>query len=168
MSHIVRDVSRWEIAGIETRGATEHPWLRDPSCADLVLWKPAEGRRLERHENLAEKVASALARLFGVPCADVELAERDGVAGCISRNVQPSGTDWRPGALLLAELDPTFHPAVKGHPAYTIENVATVLREVHQPRGYAEFLPAEMDGFDVSKKSIIIGELRCTPSGRPT
>lgn len=146
----VVDASGWELAGLEQRGATEHLWLRNPEDGELYLWKPSTGRRAERREHWAEKIGSEVARLVGVPCAQVELAEREGIVGCLSRNLQGHGYQLYPGALLLAELDPGFRPDIRGHEAYTVENTAHVLRDVQAPRNAGpQALPAEMGGFDV-------------------
>lgn len=134
MTYRVLDVSSWELAGHETVGRTEHPWLRDASTQQLHLWKPVTAKRLERREHLAEKLASELARAVGVPCATVELAVRAGVPGCVSRNVQPSGWSREFGADLLLDLDPAFRATVKRHATYTVTNVLTVLSEVGAPQ----------------------------------
>lgn len=145
----VLDVTDWELAGLEQLGATEHPWLREPSGEQLYLWKPASGRRLDRREHWAEKVASELAALIGVPCAVVELAEREGVVDCVSRNLQTRGYDLQPGARLLANIDPSFRPNVKGHEAYTLKNVAAVLGDVVAPDETLGSVPGGMTAFDV-------------------
>lgn len=146
----VLDASSWEPWGIEHRGVTQHLWLRHPDEGALYLWKPAVGRRLQRREHWAEKLASELAVLVGVPCAHVELAELDGTAGCLSRNLLDEAEEIHAGSLFLAEIDPTFDPSTKGHEAYTVTNVARVLTDVEAPRAtVAPPLPSDTDGFDV-------------------
>lgn len=146
MGFPVDDVTDWAPSGLEQRGATEHLWLTDPRDGELWLWKPATGRRLERREHWAEKVASEVALLLELPCARIELAVRKGAVGCLSRNVLESGREIYPGAYLLADLDPSFDPRVKGHPAYTVENVAEVLRPVEAP---PTLLPKGWSAFDL-------------------
>lgn len=146
MGFPVDDVTDWAASGLEQRGATEHLWLTDPRDGEPWLWKPATGRRLERREHWAEKVASEVALLLELPCARIELAVRKEAAGCLSRNVLESGRELYPGAYLLADLDPSFDPRVKGHPAYTVENVAQVLRSVQAP---PTVLPKGSSGFDL-------------------
>lgn len=87
-----------------------------------------------------------MALLLELPCAQIELAVRRGAAGCLSRNVLESGRELYPGAYLLADLDPSFDPRVKGHPAYTVENVAQVLRSVEAPPTVS---PKGLSGFDL-------------------
>lgn len=149
MTYPVRDVSSWELAGHEVVGLTEHPWLRDRSGQQLHLWKPATSKRLERREHLAEKLAAELAHAVGVPCATVELAVRDGVPGCLSRNVQPSGWERRFGADLLLDLDPGFRATAKRHATYTVANIFTVLSDVEPPQEPPVDDPALQDAFDV-------------------
>lgn len=149
MPYRVFDVSSWELAGHETVGRTEHPWLRDASTQQLYLWKPVTAKRLERREHLAEKLAAELARAVGVPCATAELAVRAGVPGCLSRNVQPSGWERRFGADLLLDLDPSFRATVKRHATYTVTNVFTVLSDVGPPKEPPLADPALQDAFDV-------------------
>ncbi|HWH28955.1 MAG TPA: HipA domain-containing protein [Mycobacteriales bacterium] len=145
----VVDVSAWELAGVEVVGRTEHPWLKEVSSGELYLWKPASGTRFDRREHLAEKIASELAQLVGVPCARVELAVRDGVLGCVSRNVQPSGWERRFGEDLLLNLDPGFRATDKRHVTYSVSNVRTVLQGVAPPHGVPDDDRALRTGFDV-------------------
>jgi hypothetical protein len=141
----VRDATGWENAGTEHEGATEHPWLRDPVGGDLYLWKPARGRRRDRREHWAEKVAGELARHLGVPCAQVELAVQDADVGCLSRDLQGHGHELHSGAVLLGAIDPGFHPGQRHHDAYTVENISRVLADVDAPGGDPG--PTVPDGF---------------------
>lgn len=149
MTYEVLDVGTWALAGHEVVGLTEHPWLRDPATEQLHLWKPAAAKRLERREHVAEKIAAELARAVGVPCASVELGVRDGVLGCLSRNVQPRGWDRLFGADLLLNIDPDFRATVKRHSAYTVPNIFTVLADVGPPLEPPIDDPALQDAFDV-------------------
>lgn len=149
MTYAVLDVSAWELAGHEVVGLTEHPWLRDPATEQLHLWKPVAAKRLQRREHVAEKIAAELARAVGVPCAPVELGVRDGVLGCLSRNVQPHGWDRQFGADLLLNIDPHFRATVKRHPAYTVPNVLTVLADIGPPREPPIDDSVLQDAFDV-------------------
>jgi hypothetical protein len=146
----VLDATDWDLRGLEQRGVTQHPWLLNPDDGQLYLWKPATGRRLERREHWAEKAASEVAHLLGIPCAQVELAERAGVAGCLSRNLLTEDLEIHAGAFLLTEVDPSFDPTDKGHSAYTVANVARVLRDVEPPQSAVlPSLPDGTTGFDV-------------------
>ena len=103
------DVSAWEVVNPETIGRDAKIWLRPPDAPPHSrehdwLFKPvvvpAHGQ--PQGEDWAEKIVGALGRLLGVPCADIELAERDGVAGSLSRNVTPDGWNLVLGAILLS------------------------------------------------------------------
>lgn len=146
----VRDATGWENAGTENEGATEHPWLRDPVGGDLYLWKPARGRRRDRREHWAEKIAAELARHLGVPCAQVELAVQDADVGCLSRDLQGHGHELHSGAVLLGAIDPGFHPGQRHHDAYTVENISRVLTDVDAPGGDpGPSVPEGFRAFDV-------------------
>jgi hypothetical protein len=122
------DVTQWELVGTEWEGLTEHPWLREPETGDLWLWKPAEGRRLQRREDLAEAVVSRIAFDYGIPCAHVVLAAREGNQGCLSRDVKPRDTTIDSGEMLLNALDQNF--SAKDHtPAL---HCVSVIRDVLQ------------------------------------
>lgn len=151
MTETIRDASTWEVAGYEVVGRTEHPWLRNPQDQSLHLWKPAQEQRLARREHLAEKLASDLAALLGVPCAAVQLAQRKGVQGCLSESVQPREWQRRFGEDLLLDVDPTFRAATKRHAAYTVGNLRAVLPDVAAPggEGTPAELPEQFDAFDV-------------------
>lgn len=148
MTFTVLDASSWEAGGLEQIGVTQHLWLRHPEDGALHLWKPATGRRLERREHWAEKLASEIAGVLGMPCAHVELAERNAVPGCLSRNLMTEGEEIFAGALFLGGIDPTFDPATRGHPVYTIANVERVLNGVEGPAGFVG-LPPTAVAFDV-------------------
>ncbi len=162
----VLDLDDWELRGVEQQGVTEHPWLVDPDDGDLWLWKPAADRRLARREHWAEKIASELAGVLGLPCAQVELASRRGVIGCVSRNVLAHGAEIHWGAFLLAEIDATFDPTVRGHSAYTVENVAQVPSGVRAPSTLLDMpLPADATGFDVMAGYLLFDALVLNRTG---
>ena len=114
VSFPVRDVTGWELRGVEQRGVTRHPWLVDPADDQLHLWKPSDGSRLVRREHWAEKCAAELAHLLGVPCAEIDMAVRNDVPGCVSRNVVPNHWEIVPGAHLLTAVDADFRPENRG------------------------------------------------------
>ena len=116
VSHFpIVDVSAWEVVNPETIGRDAKIWLRPPDAPPHSrehdwLFKPvvvpAHGQ--PQGEDWAEKIVGALGRLLGVPCADNELAERDGVAGSLSRNVTPDGWNLVLGAILLSSRGPDY------------------------------------------------------------
>ena len=133
----VLDVSTWEVANPETIGREAKIWLRQPggernSRERHWLFKPvvvpANGRA--QGEDWAEKIVDELGRLLGIPCADVELAVRDDVAGSLSRNVAPDGWDLVLGALLLGSLSTDYQPGEynpRGRPGHSPRSIMSAL-----------------------------------------
>lgn len=107
----VRDVSSWEVVNPEPIGRDAKLWLRQPGALKGSrerdwLFKPvvtaSNGHR--QGEDWAEKIVSELGELIGVPCAEIELAERNGEKGSISRNVTPDGWSLVLGSELLSRV----------------------------------------------------------------
>lgn len=107
----IRDVSSWDVVNPEPIGRDAKLWLREPgaptgSREQDWLFKPvvtaSNGHR--QGEDWAEKVVSELGGLLGVPCAEIELAERNGEFGSISRNVTPDGWSLVLGSELLSRV----------------------------------------------------------------
>jgi hypothetical protein len=125
----VWDVSEWEIFSDETEGVEEKYWLIDPVAGDLWLFKPPVVKfGFQQGEDWAERVSTALAQLIRVPCADVELGQRDGRRGSMSRNLTPRGWGLQPGKLLLSEFNPGYVSQAKGRPGHSLERIAQVHR----------------------------------------
>lgn len=144
----VWDVSTWEIFSDETEGVEEKYWLIEPTTGQRWLFKPPVIKfGFQQGEDWAERVSTELARLINVPCADVELAHRDGRRGSLSRYLAPPGWDLQPGKLLLAEFDPTYVSRAKGRPGHSLERIAHALQagRVDAPFG----APDGFGAFDV-------------------
>ena len=93
----VVEVSAWEVINPEPLGREAKIWLREPGAPPHSrerdwLFKPVvvPSHGHPQGEDWAEKIVCELGGLLGVPCADVEFAERNGVIGSISRNVTPT------------------------------------------------------------------------------
>jgi hypothetical protein len=128
----VWDVSDWEIFSDETEGVEEKWWLTDPATDDLWLFKPPVVKfRFQQGEDWAERVSTELARLISVPCADVELAHREGRRGSMSRSLKPRGWDIQPGQLLLAEFDPGYVSKAEGRPGHSLARISAALHNAH-------------------------------------
>lgn len=140
-----RDVSGWEVSEVETVGREQKVWLQEPvgdatSRERRWLFKPVivpeNGRR--QGEDWVEKAVAGLARLINVPCADVELAVRDGVEGSISRNVAPDGWSLELGSLVMARLDPEYCEGrlnPPGRPGHSPGRIAEALGDCGAPPG---------------------------------
>jgi hypothetical protein len=153
----VVDVTDWPVDEFESAGQDEKLWLREPATGSTWLYKPVtrhedwQSRRLdpEQGEDWAEKIASELARLIGLPAAFVELAERHGVRGCISLNLRPRGWELQPGTVLLSEIVPNYDPTPGGgHVGHTLQNVQRVLEGYTAPLGWPT-VPNGLTAFDV-------------------
>ncbi|MCS6711604.1 hypothetical protein JSY14_06025 [Brachybacterium sp. EF45031] len=145
----VVDVSPWSIAAEEPAG--DHPklWLRDPGAPEVLwLFKQArrgkqtfrEGRVDDFHwaDAESEVIASRLSRLIDLPTATVELAVRDGIPGCISRDVRPPGSQLFSGDVLLTEVSTDYVPNSvdpRDRTGHTLENIEQVLRRRRPTEG---------------------------------
>jgi hypothetical protein len=143
----VLDVSDWLVEESEASGGEEKAWLRRPD-GSLWLFKPrTEQPTWSQGEDWAEKISSHIAGTLGVPTAPVELAERGGQRGTISRSLRPPGWELQHGSLLLAELVPGYEPMTKDRHGHTLENVHRVLDDAAGPVEAA--VPGELTAFDV-------------------
>src|SRR5215468_5364149 len=153
----VVDVSRWLVAEPENAGGDEKYWLGNPS-EELWLYKPrTEHNDWVQGEDWAEKISASTARVLGVPCATVELADRDGRRGTISLSLRPPGWELQHGAVLLSRLHPGYTVKSKHRAGHTVANIEQALCGVRPPYGWAE--PDKMTGFDVFVGYLILDAL---------
>jgi hypothetical protein len=143
----VVDVSSWQVYSQEPAGRHANSWLVSPQ-GERWLFKPVviHGER-RQGEDWAEKTTAELARLLTVPAAEVELAIRGPVEGCISRNLKPAGWEMQTGAVLLQEFDPRLEPRSRSRTGHTLENIQGVLSDCKAPPGFTG--PDTFDAFDV-------------------
>lgn len=142
------DASAWTLAGVEQQGLHEHEWYRQVSEPRTWLFKPA---RPERHraigEDIAEKVASELARLVGVPAARVELAERGAVRGVLVEDARPSGWELQHGRVLMGEVIDDYDPDDREHHGHSPFAIQAALARFGPPPSGG--FPADFVAFDV-------------------
>ncbi|WP_437486613.1 hypothetical protein WME75_04050 [Sorangium sp. So ce1014] len=82
------------------------------------------------NEDWSEKVGTELARLLGLPCASVELAECDGRAGIVSPSFLSNGDRLVHGNELLLHIDPGYPGAGQYHVRqHTVDAVMGALDE---------------------------------------
>jgi len=147
----VTDVTGWEIVSEETSGAEAKFWLEDPGTGQRWLFKSVTIKNDHVHgEDWAEKAASHLAHLLGIPCAEVEMAVREGEKGSIVANLRPASYQMQPGQVVLESCDaPGYIHRNKGkdHPGHTLENIRDALREDRPPPGCTP--PFDASAFDV-------------------
>jgi hypothetical protein len=133
----VVDVSSWQVMSQEARGLDKKDWIARPAEvrtegeAHWWLFKPVKSAGYRRHDDTAEKVASELAKLIGIPAATVELARGKDEVGVISRNVTPNGWGLDSGDTILSEL-PGYIPIggdtrPKNRVGHTLANIEAVL-----------------------------------------
>ena len=145
-------VQDWEYVNSETSGRREKYWLRDPATGHDWLFKPVTIKDgVVYGEAWAEKIASHLGALLGIPCAEVELAFRDSIAGSMAANLKPEPGRWelQEGAVLLTRFEDFVpHVGKKGrHPGHTVEHIAEALQGAMSPPGWD--IPFPATGFDV-------------------
>ncbi|MEV7970706.1 HipA domain-containing protein [Sphaerisporangium sp. NPDC088356] len=145
----VVDATDWPVDLFEAGGSEEKVWLNDPKTGRRALFKPnVRHDNAEQADHWLEKFASELARLMGVPAADIDLVVRDGRRGCVSYDVKPSdGWELQPGWLLLAHLLGNHDPMDRQHQGHTLPNIREVLKDYGQPPGFVG--PADLGAFDV-------------------
>ncbi len=145
------DATAWEITNVETSGAEAKFWLEQPGTSQRWLFKSVTIKNGHIHgEDWAEKAASHLAGLIGIPCAKIELAVRDGLVGLISANLRPDEYQMQPGQVVLETAhSPGYmhHSKGKLHPGHSLENICDVLSGAMPPPGCE--LPFEASAFDV-------------------
>jgi hypothetical protein len=140
------DVSAWTIAGEETQGLQPHQWLSHESRERTWLFKPLrQERNRPLGEHVAEKLASDLARVLGIPSARVDLADRDGVPGCIVEDVRWSKGSLQPGRVLLPEVVGDYDPEDPERRGHNVLNIRLALErfaappDSHAPEGFIAF-----------------------------
>lgn len=144
------DASEWNVTAAEVAGADEKLWLEHPKSGEQWLFKPVTVKSEHVHgEDWAEKVASELGAVLGVPCARVEMAVRGESVGSLSLNLRPGGYEMHSGAVLLAAALPDYVPGREnppGRPGHSLENIAMVLGDAKPPPGWD--FPEHFSAFD--------------------
>ena len=147
----VIDVTGWEITDEETSGAEAKFWLEEPGTQVRWLLKSVTVKAGHVHgEDWAEKAASRLGRLLGVPCAHVELAVWRNEPGCISQNLRPHSYQMQPGQAQLEGCNApgyVHHSKGKEHPGHTLTNIRRALAGAMPPPGCD--LPFGATAFDM-------------------
>ena len=159
------DVTDWLVTDIEPAGDDIKFWMLGPAGeAEEASWLfkqatvkqiPAKGggtRLYRQGEDWVEKISSELASLMNLPAARVELAERDGMPGLLSRDTKPQGWALHGGGVLLASEDERYRPKTESdrrdnRVGHNLDNIESVLRGVSTPPGWAA--PGEFRAFDL-------------------
>lgn len=144
----VVSIDDWSIAGLETQGQHAHNWFKHPSRERTWLFKPARPiRELSAREDLVEKLGCELARLIGVPAAEVELATLGGQPGALVEDARLHRWELQLGQVLMSEVVTDYDPSNPEHPGYNVRNIRRALERFAAPP--AAGLPARFRAFDV-------------------
>lgn len=100
----VLDVSDWPVAATEPAGDDPKDWLAAPDGSLWIYKARKENDGWSQGEDWAEKAVGEIAKLLGIPAAQIELVIRDGQHGLVSRDLKPKGWDLQPGSAALYEL----------------------------------------------------------------
>lgn len=145
----VMDVSGWSIANLEPRGGGPNAWLY--SGLGRWLFKPVSTVSWGRQgEDWAEKITCEIAKLVGVPCADIEVAQRHSQRGIISRDLAPPPWELQTGSVVLSGLLQDYRPGsenLRGRPGHSLRNIRTALDGKSPPPGC--LCPDELGAFGV-------------------
>lgn len=156
------DVSDWSVCNTETGGSNESVWLEDPETGASWLHKnttvPKSG--IEQGEDWSEVIATRVAQLVGVPCAETRLCHRNGRRGSISRNIKPKDDDLWEGDVVLGDANaPGYFPHREGapgvdpyrpsirRPGHSLPNIKAALESYLAPHSFLG--PASMGAYDV-------------------
>ena len=157
------DASFWTLREVEQAGSTEVQWLVQPGTGHRWLHKdtkiPSNG--IEQGEDWAEVVATHVAGVLQVPCAQTTLCFRNNRRGSLSRDVVPDGSSLSEGHTLLETtqsvldyfphseerkgVDPARPDVVR--PGHSLLNIKSALQGYDAPLNFTG--PSAMSGFDV-------------------
>lgn len=151
-------MSHWELIRVETRGASEKVWIREPGGSSSRpetdwLFKPTidQSNGVRQIGDWTELVGSRLAAELEIPGAESSLAQRDGIDGVVVRNVRPAGYDMVTGRLaMLHAIDVELRDSNRDRTAsvgHSLDNIAATLEHYGPPPGAPSW--ADCSGFDV-------------------
>lgn len=129
------DLTEWTPAEDEPAGENEKTWFIAPDESRWIFKRNRPQR--SPNEHASEFVASKVARLLGVPAAEIRLATIAGEIGCVSRDVKSEARNQLDSAsLFIAEYADDFDPKARDSAGHSLENIARVLASVSPPIGY--------------------------------
>lgn len=152
------DVSTWELVRVETRGASEKVWIREPGGSSSRpesdwLFKPAtiQANGVRQIGDWTEAVGSRVAGAVGIPAAHAVLAIRDSVEGVVVQNVRPAAYDMVTGRLaMLHAIDVELRDSNRDKSAsigHSLANITATLENYGAPPAAPSW--AGCSGFDV-------------------
>lgn len=125
-----------------------HEWYRHAEESRTWLFKPARPeRRRYVGEDVVEKMASELARLFGIPAARVELAAIDDTRGVLVEDVRPHNWVLHHGKVLMSGASEDYDPENRENRGHSLGAIRAALQGFTRPP--AADLPDDFAAFDV-------------------
>jgi hypothetical protein len=158
------DVSGWPIANLEPRGGGPNTWLYsaiERGHIERWLFKPVSTVSWgHQDEDWAEKITCEIARLVGVPCADIEVAQRHSQRGIISRDLAPPPWELQTGSVVLSGLLHDYRPGsenLRGRPGHSLRTSG--LRWLVRARPRAAFALTSWGAFGVFAGYLVLDAL---------
>lgn len=143
-----RDLAAWTKAGVEQQGMHEHQWYRHAEESRTWLFKPArQERRRGIGEDVVEKIASELARSFGIPAARVAFAANGPTRGVLIEDVRPTGWVLQHGKVLMSGANEAYDPENQENRGHSAVAIKAALRDYSTPPAFD--LPRDFVAFDV-------------------
>ena len=133
---MIQDVTRWPVIQLEAEGSDAKEWLAGPN-ESRWLCKPAvtPSNGIRQGEDWSEWFAAGIAEMFGIPHAQISLAQRRGSPAALSRFLLGPGEELQSGASLLQDV-PGFLPRSKARTGHSLTNISRALETVETPRGW--------------------------------
>lgn len=136
------NVDTWKPKNIEYVGAKTKIWLfksgtESAALPDIYLFKETKAGT---GEDWSELIAFMLARKLGIPCADYELANRNGHRGVISLRFLPPASELIDGTELIVEVAPDYEEkSFFKRSGHTLTRVVEIIvrREIGPPIGFS-------------------------------
>ncbi|WP_375406761.1 HipA domain-containing protein [uncultured Amnibacterium sp.] len=144
------DITEWRFVRPETRGQGNNSWFKEPGGLlgprGEWIFKPVKIHDNETRQggDWAERAAAAIAEIAEVPVAEVQLARRADVEGCISRQVRDVDRSFASGRVWMnADANIEYRVASsrrsrhkRATRGYTLRNIRRSLRDVGSPPGF--------------------------------
>jgi hypothetical protein len=154
-SYVEVDATDWVSLGPEQAGSKPSEWLEDTDGAQWLMKYRTENRHpaslgggtYYKGDDWAEKIASEIGRLLGIPCAHVELSRRADRLGVLSKSVLRSRERLVLGNEVLGgHFDGYPESEDRAVGMYTVAHVVDALRAIPSiapPSDSARFAAAD-------------------------
>ncbi len=92
----------------EGSGRSKKIWLINPENSKIGLFKYPKEK--DTKECISEKLASQIAKLIGVDCAEIEIGQYQSIVGCMSYNIRTQDIQLIEGIGLINKILPSYDP----------------------------------------------------------